>query len=112
MSELDEMFSGTSRVPLDQSDWDAGVSPNGQVRITRGSVTVGLTTALSEKIRSGFQKLPARGLAIANGWLVEEAGTHTCGAGGAESGYLHEPGCGWIPLVNLVELDGWPGGES
>lgn len=45
-------------------------------------------------------------LSIMNGWLVESVGKHTCGAG--MDGYGHEPGCGYVPVLNLAELDGYP----
>ena len=45
-------------------------------------------------------------LSIMNGWLVESVGKHTCGAG--MDGYGHEPGCGYMPVLNLAELDGYP----
>lgn len=45
-------------------------------------------------------------LSIMNGWLVESVGKHTCGAG--MDGYGHEPGCGYVPMLNLAELDGYP----
>ena len=44
-------------------------------------------------------------LSIMNGWLVESVGKHTCGAG--MDGYGHEPGCGYVPVLNLAELDGY-----
>lgn len=52
---------------------------------------------------------PDRGpkdMSIMNGWLVEAVGEHTCGAGA--DGYGHEPGCGYVPVLNLAELDGYP----
>lgn len=45
-------------------------------------------------------------LSIMNGWLVESVSRHTCGAG--MDGYGHEPGCGYVPVLNLAELDGYP----
>lgn len=45
-------------------------------------------------------------LSVMNGWLVESVGKHTCGAG--IDGYGHEPGCGYVPVLNLAELDGYP----
>lgn len=114
VSALDDLF-GATRVDLPMADWDAGVDANGQVFISRGGVTVGLTSALSDRIREGFRKAEdavPQPLEIMNGWLVAAVGSHTCGGGTIESGYHHEPGCGYEPLVNLAELRGWPGGES
>lgn len=51
------------------------------------------------------------GMEIMSGWLVESAGEHTCGAGGSESGYAHEPGCGYVPIQRLDDLPGWPGAQ-
>lgn len=51
------------------------------------------------------------GMEIMSGWLVESAGEHTCGAGGSESGYAHEPGCGYVPVQRLDDLPGWPGAQ-
>ena len=48
-------------------------------------------------------------LSIQYGWLVYDVGEHTCGGCGPESGYMHEPGCGYEPLLRLDELTGWPG---
>lgn len=45
-------------------------------------------------------------LAIINHFLVEVANECTCYGGGP---YGHEPGCGYEPLVNLAEIDGYPG---
>lgn len=50
----------------------------------------------------------ARELAIVNDWLVESVGEHTCGTGPEGHYGAHEPGCGYVPLVNLAELDGYP----
>jgi hypothetical protein len=41
---------------------------------------------------------------IVNGWLVENVNHHTCGAGTAESGYAHEPGCGQEPIAKVEQL--------
>ena len=51
-------------------------------------------------------------LSIQYGWLVYDVGEHTCGGYGPESGYMHEPGCGYEPLFRLDELTGWPGGAD
>ena len=51
---------------------------------------------------------PTDKLSIMAGWLVYEAGEHTCGGYGPESGYMHEPGCGYEPVLKLSELHGWP----
>ena len=48
-------------------------------------------------------------LSIQYGWLTYEVGEHTCGGYGPESGYMHEPGCGYEPLLRLDDLTGWPG---
>ena len=48
-------------------------------------------------------------LSIMNGWLVYDVGEHTCGGYGPESGYAHEPGCGFEPVLRLDKLEGWPG---
>ena len=47
-------------------------------------------------------------LSIMSGWLVYDMGEHTCGGYGPESGYAHEPGCGFEPVLRLDELQGWP----
>ena len=47
-------------------------------------------------------------LSIQYGWLVSEAGEHTCAGGTPESGGAHEPGCGLVPELDLTTLDGWP----
>ena len=47
-------------------------------------------------------------LSIQYGWLVYEAGEHTCAGGTPESGGAHEPGCGFLPELDLTKLDGWP----
>ena len=51
-------------------------------------------------------------LSIMFGWLVYEVGEHTCCGYGPESGYLHEPGCGYEPVLKLSELHGWPEQEA
>lgn len=48
-------------------------------------------------------------LSIMFGWLVYDVGEHTCGGYGPESGYAHEPGCGFEPVLRLDKLEGWPG---
>ena len=48
-------------------------------------------------------------LSIMFGWLVHDVGEHTCGGYGPESGYAHEPGCGFEPVLRLDKLEGWPG---
>ena len=48
-------------------------------------------------------------LSIMSGWLVFEVGEHTCGGYGPESGYAHEPGCGYEPVLRLSALPGWDG---
>ena len=48
-------------------------------------------------------------LSIMFGWLVYDVGEHTCGGYGPESGYVHEPGCGFEPVLRLDKLQGWPG---
>ena len=48
-------------------------------------------------------------LSIMSGWLVYDVGEHTCGGYGPESGYAHEPGCGFEPVLRLDKLEGWPG---
>lgn len=40
-------------------------------------------------------------LTVMADWLVEYAGEHTCGDG--EYG-AHEPGCGYVPLINLAGM--------
>ena len=50
-------------------------------------------------------------LSIMNGWLVYDVGEHTCGGYGPESGYAHEPGCGFEPVLRLDKLQGWPAAE-
>lgn len=54
---------------------------------------------IAEKLDSDFA---AGKLSIMNGWLVGDAGEHTCGGYGEASGYMHEPGCGWEPLTDLA----------
>ena len=46
--------------------------------------------------------------AIMFGHLVCDVGEHTCAGGGAESGYAHEPSCGFEPILRLDDLPGWP----
>ena len=53
----------------------------------------------------------AERLSIMSGWLVYEVGEHTCGGYGPESGYMHEPGCGYEPIVDLSKMEGWPGAD-
>ena len=51
-------------------------------------------------------------LSIQYGWLVYEAGEHTCAGGTPESGGAHEPGCGFLPELDLTTLDGWPRADA
>ena len=51
-------------------------------------------------------------LSIQYGWLVYEAGEHTCAGGTPESGGAHEPGCGFLPELDLTKLDGWPRADA
>ena len=51
-------------------------------------------------------------LSIQYGWLVCEAGEHTCAGGTPESGGAHEPGCGFLPELDLTKLDGWPRADA
>ena len=39
-------------------------------------------------------------------WLVYNVGYHTCGGYGPESGYMHEPGCGQEPLIQMKAIQG------
>lgn len=41
---------------------------------------------------------------IMNGWLVVEYGSCTCGGGDSASGYHHESGCGYEPLMNITDI--------
>lgn len=50
-------------------------------------------------------------LSIMDDWLVWDAGEHTCGGYSPESGYAHEPGCGYEPILDLSRMEGWPGAE-
>ncbi len=43
-------------------------------------------------------------LSIMNGWLVYETGIHSCAGDTAESGYAHERGCGYEPVIRLEDL--------
>ena len=60
-------------------------------------------TTLVEAIEADDDKL-----SIMSGWLVYDVGEHTCGGYGPESGYVHEPGCGFEPVLRLDKLQGWP----
>lgn len=51
------------------------------------------------------QKTDPQKLAIMHGWLVYEVDEHTCGGYGPESGYMHEPGCGFEPIMTVEALD-------
>ena len=51
-------------------------------------------------------------LSIAYGMLVYETGRHNCAGGHIASGYAHEPGCGYEPVLQLDSLEGWPGGPA
>lgn len=44
-----------------------------------------------------------RDLAIVNGWLVQRVDICTCGTGG--TGYGHEPGCGFEPLITIDNIE-------
>ena len=39
-------------------------------------------------------------------WIVYDLGYHTCGGYGPESGYMHEPGCGLEPLIQMKNIQG------
>ena len=39
-------------------------------------------------------------------WLVYNVGYHTCGGYGPESGYMHEPGCGQEPVIQMKDIQG------
>ena len=39
-------------------------------------------------------------------WLVYDVGYHTCGGYGPESGYVHEPGCGQEPVIQMKDIQG------
>ena len=39
-------------------------------------------------------------------WIVYDVGYHTCGGYGPESGYVHEPGCGLEPLIQMKHIKG------
>lgn len=67
--------------------------------------------ALAEAGLLREEPFSVEGMEIMSGWLVEPAGEHTCGAGGSESGYAHEPGCGYVPVQRLDDLPGWPGAQ-
>lgn len=41
---------------------------------------------------------------VVNHWLVEYTGEHNCAGGTVESSGLHEPECGYVPLVNLAGM--------
>lgn len=55
-----------------------------------------LTTVPAEEVRKGDEL---------------EVGEHTCGGYGPESNYMHEPGCGFEPILDLSKMEGWPGDE-
>lgn len=50
-----------------------------------------------------WERVAERGeqLDIVNGYLVVNVGVHTCAGGTAESGYAHEPYCGFEPLYEF-----------
>ena len=64
-----------------------------------------------ERLTAKLDAIEADGdkLSIMFGWLVYDVGEHTCGGYGPESGYAHEPGCGFEPVLRLDKLEGWPG---
>ena len=62
----------------------------------------------SEALERVGETMSGDKLSIMSGWLVYEVGEHTCGGYGPESGYIHEPGCGYEPLIQLDKLEGWP----
>lgn len=68
---------------------------------------IGAAIAERDQLRNLFAA-PAEKFSIMAGWLVYEVGEHTCGGYGPESGYMHEPGCGYEPVLKLSELHGWP----
>lgn len=39
-------------------------------------------------------------------WLVYDVGYHTCGGYGPESNYMHEPGCGLEPVIQMKDIQG------
>ena len=39
-------------------------------------------------------------------WIVCDVGYHTCGGYGPESGYMHEPGCGQEPIIQMKDIQG------
>ena len=43
-------------------------------------------------------------VSIMSGWLVYDVGEHTCGGYGPESGYAHEPTCGYEPMIKVDEI--------
>lgn len=43
-------------------------------------------------------------LHVIGDWLVEETGEHNCAGGGSEVSGMHEPGCGYDPIVPLSEI--------
>ena len=63
-----------------------------------------------ERLTAKLDAIEADGdkLSIMFGWLVYDVGEHTCGGYGPESGYVHEPGCGFEPVLRLDKLQGWP----
>ena len=67
--------------------------------------------AEAERLTAKLDAIEADGdkLSIMFGWLVYDVGEHTCGGYGPESGYAHEPGCGFEPVLRLDKLEGWPG---
>jgi len=42
-----------------------------------------------------------RYLVVINGWLTAMVGEHNCAGGSPESGYTHEPYCGFEPIRDL-----------
>ena len=66
--------------------------------------------ALAATLRA-FETDDQKKLSIMNGWLVYDVGEHTCGGYGPESNYMHEPGCGYEPVLRLDKLQGWPAAE-
>jgi len=59
-------------------------------------------------LAAGYGKLPEPidpdKATIINGWLVVEYGCCTCGGGDSASGYHHESGCGYEPLMNITDI--------
>ena len=120
LAELRRLYEAAMCVDANEMAWDewtTAISEAADALLDEADRLAHMTEARNnaraevERLTAKLDAIEADGdkLSIMLGWLVYDVGEHTCGGYGPESGYAHEPGCGFEPVLRLDKLEGWPG---